>query len=173
MPGNPKDAVVEVELHSDNPIDFTVTSTDLPIDAKGCLIFCNDHHPGFHIHFKFSDMTNAGYLFPPNNDKQEAVWSKLGASCPESPAHDIFTVISVCQDQKTLKVHNRNPEPALGEFHYTLRVTKDGGASYLPLDPGGFNQNGPSLMLFSPVVFVAGGVAGSLLTLGTQALLSS
>jgi hypothetical protein len=41
-----------------------------------------------------------------------------------------------------LLVYNDNPQPALGEFHYALRVTNDGGATYCDLDPGGVDTNG-------------------------------
>ena len=77
-------------------------------------------------------------------------------------------------DGMELTALNPNPSPAQGPFGYTLRITKDGGATYLPLDPGGVNQNGPQMQRVSPVlVFAAGAVVGSLATLGTQALLGA
>jgi hypothetical protein len=30
----------------------------------------------------------------------------------------------------------------MGVFHYTLRVTNDGGETYCDLDPGGVDNNG-------------------------------
>lgn len=175
MAGNPRNATVRVVLKSDKPLDFEIHSDDLPKDANGDLLFENDHHPGFKVEFKLEDVNNLGYLWPLPQNKEEAVWSKLGAQCPLAAAHDVFRPINIKPDRKTLVVDNPNVAPALGAFQYNLRVTKTGAAPYLDLDPGGLNQNGPISRSASSTVaaFVAGAVVGSLLTLGTQTLLSS
>jgi len=115
----------------------------LPTGPNG-LIFNNNGHPGFHIHFTLIDNTGNGYLWPSNNDKSEAVWSKVGTEtdCPCSPDAEVFHATTVDGTRTTLHVNNPNPSPAQGAFRYTLCVTNDDGASYLRLDPGGINNNG-------------------------------
>jgi len=54
----------------------------------------------------------------------------------------VFTGIDVAKDGMSVTAHNKNVSPKLGKFGYTLNVTKDGGANYLALDPGGNNMNG-------------------------------
>lgn len=166
-------ATVQVTLHSEHPLRFDVTSNDLPKDANGDLVFTNDHHPGFNVDFHFCDETPAKYSFPPNAQKADAVWSLRGASnCPTQQASEVFQPLNISSDCKTLTVHNSNESPNVGHFGYTLRVTKDGGATFLALDPGGLNQNGAtSYSMSTAVAFVIGAAAGVLLTLGSQALL--
>ena len=172
MSGNPKHAVVTVVLNSDNPLDFDIESDDLPKDANGDLVFHNDGHPGFQVEFELDDKLELGYLFPPNNNKQDAVWSKLGTSvCPDSPCHEVFKVQSVRPHRKSLLVLNPNSGKVLGDFGYTLRVTKTDGAPYLDLDPGGVNQNGPTQPFSKAALLIAGGVMGAVLALGAEALL--
>lgn len=172
-----KDVHVDVVLESDNPVRFRIEPSppnSLPTGANGELIFSNDHHPGFHIHFNLRDISCLGYLFPTTSDKKEAVWSQLGnGACPKSEMWEVFKPLHVSPHQLTLTVDNPNGSPAQGPFGYTLRVTKDNGASYLDLDPGGLNQNGPQALSKSKDVLltIGGAIAGSLLTLGAQALL--
>ena len=143
---NAKLADVQVTLHSVDPLRFDITSKDLPKDANGDLVFINDNHPGFNVDFQFTDETRLNYLFPPNNQKAEAVWSLRGPSnCPTQKASEVFQPVHVSGDCKTLTVHNSNAGANVGHFGYTLRVTKDGGATFLALDPGGLNKNGPVL----------------------------
>ncbi len=166
-----KRVTVKVVFRSDAPLDFDIESNDLPKDAEGNLVFENHNHSGFQVEFEFVDVNALGYFFPPNSKKSEAVWSKLCAPCPDSACDEVFKVLNVSHDCKTLAVRNANVAPVLGKFGYTLRVTKDGGANYLPLDPGGVNQNGPVRQTSIALMFISGGVLGSLLTLGAQALL--
>lgn len=174
---NPKDVHVDVILESDNPVQFRIEPSppnSLPTGPDGELIFQNDHHPGFHVHFHLLDMAGLGYRFPKNSDKNEAVWSELGSGvCPQAAKWDVFKPLSVGANRMILTVNNPNPKPAQGSFGYTLRVTKDNGANYLALDPGGQNQNGSQSMSKSKdlLLAVGGALAGSLLTLGAQALL--
>lgn len=146
-PSNPWDAEIDVTLTSDgNPPQFNVESP-LPHDDQGNIIFNNAGRPGFKIKFRFYDNTNggngSGYAFPQGANNQDAVWSQLGTSCPSTGAWDIFpqNSIVVTDNGATLVVLNPNPTPGQGAFRYTLNVMKTGG-SYLPLDPGGINQNG-------------------------------
>ena len=86
---------------------------------------------------------------------------------------EVLKVTSVRPHRKAVVALNMNADPILGEFRYSLQVAKTNGPPYLSLDPGGVNQNGPTSPRSIALVFVAGGVIGSLLTLGTQALLYS
>lgn len=144
---NPWKKSVAVTLESANPVQYSIEPTGpnpLPV-SNGALVFDNDHHNGFDIDFTFTDKTNSGYLWPPNNLKGNAVWSKVGTSvtCPGSPDTEVFHAVKIDQTCTVLTVNNPNPSPAQGAFQYTLCVTNDGGNTYLPLDPGGINNNGP------------------------------
>jgi len=138
----------------------------------GELIFENDGHSGFFVYFDLKDPNKLGYKFPPNNKMNDAVWSRLGeGACPDTEAWEIFDPRSVTNQGMTLRVRNTNVGSDVGKFGYTLRVTKDGGASYLPLDPGGDNKNGP----IAPFMYswIAPTVAGAIVALGTLILVSN
>ena len=173
---NPKKVKVTVTVNSDVPGDFTIEPSPkgaLPKGTKGELIFKNDHHRGFDIYFDLIDKSGLGYKFPPSDKMKSAVWSELGAtSCPQAGKMDVFTPQSVENDQMTLVVHNPNADPVVGTFYYMLRVTNNGGSSYLPLDPGGDNKNGP-ISRQSVAVWLAPTVAGAIVAIGTVALLSN
>jgi len=137
----------------------------------GELIFKNEAHSGFFVYFDLKDPNKLGYKFPPNSKINDAVWSKLGVgACPDTEAWEIFDPKSVTNQGMTLRVRNTNVVPVVGKFGYTLRVTKDGGANYLPLDPGGDNQNGPIALFVSS--WIAPTVAGAIVALGTLMLVS-
>lgn len=180
MPGpkNPRDVHVCVTLNSETPGDFTIQPMPpgiIPMGPNGELIFQNAGHPGFFVHFDLQDPNNLGYSFPPQQKIKEAVWSELvDGACPKAPGKwDVFDARNIDNKGMTLVVHNPNQAPVLGKFGYTLRVTKDGGLTYLDLDPGGDNQNGPISRFETSyaLVFMGGAVVGSLMTLGGQALL--
>lgn len=174
MPGSPNKATVKVTLQLGQTPPFLFTSSDLPVGPNNELTFANNGNPGFLIDYELQEPTN-GFRFPENsipNNLKEALYSAKGAGCPTTEGQwEQFTAQTVKQQGKVLTVRNLNDEVA--EFGYTLRITNDGGATYTPLDPGGFNQNGPSAASRASyvAVAVAGAVAGSLLTLGAQALL--
>ena len=142
---NPRE--VHVNVFIDNPDvrapKFHFESHDLDVGPKNELTFTNDHHPGFNITFNLQPPTHS-YLFPKPQDATDGVWSKFGNSeCPQSQAREVFTEPRVSSSRESLTVHNRNRQDDTGLFGYTLRVTRDGGGTYLPLDPVGDNQNGP------------------------------
>jgi hypothetical protein len=144
---SPWDKEVSVHLDSVHPLRFRIdpTGTDpLPTGPDGELIFDNKGHEGFHIHFNFTDHTGNDYVWPQNSDKDEAVWSKVGTStkCPGKPDKEVFHATGINGARTRLTVHNPNRSPKQGAFKYTLCVTKDEGQTYLPLDPGGINNNG-------------------------------
>jgi hypothetical protein len=182
----PKPRIVFMDVHIDQlqPLKFRVEPSQkndpqLPTDANGDVVFENDHHPGFDIHFELQGDTH-GYFFPDNNQKKAAIWSQFGTVCPDQEPgiwdvlKPVRTVESGCApgERRTLIVHNKNEKPCVGKFMYNLRVVNSAG-KWLPLDPGGTNSNGPTTLSASAYIAagVAGAVAGSLLTLGAQALL--
>ncbi len=144
---NPKKVKVIVTVNSDVPGDFTIEPSpkgSLPKGTKGELVFKNDHHRGFDVHFDLVDKSGLGYKFPSSDKIKSAVWSELGAtSCPQDGKMEVFQPLSIDNNQMTLVVHNPNADPVVGVFYYMLRVTNNGGSSYLDLDPGGDNKNGP------------------------------
>ena len=171
MSNDPKSVTVNVILLSDDPVTFDIESNDVPKDSEGNLIFENKRHPGFKVHFDLDDRTGKDYVFPQTSKKDDAIFSKLGDSgCPTS-GQEVFKPITVKPHRQTLIVDNPNVEPALGKFRYTLQVGLRGDSKYLPLDPGGVNQNGPTQPFSKAALLIAGGVMGAVLALGAEALL--
>lgn len=154
-PGKPWAVEVDVYLDEDtNPPKFRIVST-LPTDTTNpedpILLFKNNGRPGFELRFHLYDQTEKGYRFP--RDPDDAVWSTIGeGGCPTSEAHEVFKPIRVTQPNGTMLVvgndnSERNGEP-IGMFRYTLNVTKTGSEPFLPLDPGGNDQDGPRTLKF-------------------------
>src|SRR5690349_13030239 len=117
----------------------------IPVAPDGSLLFDNDHHDGFDIDFILTDATGKNYAFPPNNKKQDAVSSQMGAidDCPKQGISKVLRPIGVSgPNNSILSVHNPNQDDVVGTFSYVLWVTKDGGSNYIKLDPGGTNNNG-------------------------------
>jgi len=177
MPTTPRHVTVNVILDPmSHPPSFKL-ETDLP-RGKGNneIMFYNEHHPGLHVHYTLKDPAY-GYVFPDapiDNYLDEALWSTSDARCPTSEGQwEQFTAHSIEDSGKTLVVYNLNEN--VQQFGYALRVTKDGGKHYWNLDPIGGNQNGSYAardLSGYAVAAVAGAVAGSLATLGFQALMS-
>lgn len=150
---------VDVYLYEAGPpavfdVDTCLPSVDDPHDSNRRIVFHNSGRPGFMLRYRLFDNTNngngSGYVFPspPGPDHvrdplQWAMWSREGHDCPPAGYHaqwDEFTSVEVQDNGTTLLVWNKNQKAA--EFAYTLRVTNDGGQSYVDLDPGGNNMNG-------------------------------
>lgn len=157
MPKSPRLVFVDVFIKKISPLDFDVLPSQKNDPQLGMkqtakpgqpdIVFHNNKHKGFEIHFELQGDTH-GYFFPPN--AQEAVWSQRGTACPNvSGVWDVFEPIEVVAsgeppERRTLKVKNLNPHmgggKGQGKFMYNLRVTN--GIRPLDLDPGGENQNG-------------------------------
>jgi hypothetical protein len=140
------DVIVDVYLHSEAAGDFDIESYLQSSPPSKKLIFWNNGHPGFNITFNLHDETNLGYKFVGAPNEEDSIWSQLGGTgCPGAPgAWEVFdkTSITITNAGMVMKAFNQNPSPAQGDFRYTINVTKDGGTTYLPLDPGGTNNNG-------------------------------
>jgi hypothetical protein len=142
-PNPPNSAQIDVYLTKGCPNPKFEIVTALPKDPSGNPKFDNNHRPGFNIRFVLHDQTGSGYVFAPVPD--DACWSQWGTSCPSAPVYEVFSPLQV--NGTTLDVYNDNPpgpQPGsgMGVFHYTLRVTNDGGETYCDLDPGGVDNNG-------------------------------
>lgn len=175
MPNPPRDVHVQVFVHPGAPNgDYHFESSDLPMGKDNFLYFHNCEHDGLYVHYDIQP--GSGYVFPDKTIKQwdkEVLWVQQQTGCPTGPtAWGQFQAYDVTPGGATLVVWNKNPKKET--FWYTLRVTNDGGTSYLPLDPGGGNENGAvrATMSFS-LALVGGAVAGSLITLGVQSLMGS
>jgi hypothetical protein len=138
---------VFVYLHSPEPGHFTVESY-LQSDPENTekLVFNNRYHPGFDVTFNLVDETGLNYRFPTPDDRENGIWSLMGTTCPSETDHgwEVFekNSIHVFGDGMALKAHNPNAGDAVGDFKYTLNVGVEGRKPYLPLDPGGTNNNG-------------------------------
>lgn len=176
LPGDPKDVHVNVILNSVEKGDFRIEPNppdSLPKGTKGALEFENKGHSGFWIYFHLQDPNKLNYKFPTDNKLiNDTVWSALGEdACPETPIWEVFTPRRVTDKGMTLVVRNPNIKPDLGKFGYTLRVTKDGGTSYLDLDPGGNNKNGPIAPFMAS--WITPTLAGAIVAAGTVTLVSN
>jgi hypothetical protein len=174
---DPKDTTVSVTYSGIDPVTgkaiFTITpigTNPLPTGPDG-LIFVNDHFPGFHISFVLSDATHQNYAFPPESKKKKAVSSVMGANlCPPQGTREVFKVIRVDgANNDTVTVHNPN-EKHLGVFSYVLWITNDGGNTYVPLDPGGVNQNGPTKPFYVARVTILAAAVGAVALVGRYLL---
>jgi hypothetical protein len=171
---NPKEVHVKVFVTPGDPNgDFHFETTDLPMGPNNHLYFTNCGNDGFYVHY---DLQGGAYRFPDstiNNWKKEALYSHAQSACPTAQGQwGQFETKDVLNGGQTLVVWNKNNSKQ--DFAYTLRVTNDNGASYLPLDPGGTNNNGSVRADLSLAAAVVGGaIAGSLVTLGVQSLMGS
>ena len=140
---SPWDVDVDVYLYSEDDDPPFRLDSYLQGTPGSDLIFHNRRRPGFVVKFHLHDETGQGYLFPKEKDEEDALWSRMGDGCPPDnygKQWDEFKVQKIINGRQTLVVRNLNKTKT--HFGYTLRVTKDDGATYRDLDPGGDNQNG-------------------------------
>ena len=147
MPKRPPWKVdVDVCLYGVNENPAFEIKSYLQDASNGNLQFHNQGRPGFEIHFELHDETGEQYRFPRRS--ADALLSSEGKGCPVvgSGQWTEFTAHRIEKNGSVLVVRNlnskKNPTGGKIEFGYTLRVTKDDGATYWELDPGGDNWNG-------------------------------
>jgi len=180
MPNPARVVFVDVFIDSINPLSFRVepSSKNNPplLTGPNGIIFKNDHHNGFEVHFELQGNT-FGYFFPPNSQAREAIWSQTGTVCPDQvQVLNVFKAPRVVEpkpptpppppplppvERRILIVTNPNPSPAQGRFMYNLRVTN--GTDWKNLDPGGDNMNGP-ISFESAWSYVAVGIGSAFAT---------
>lgn len=171
---DPRHTKVNVTLTSVDPKtkkgQFTLAPTGSdplppPNGPHQVLCFDNDHHDGIDIEFHLIDSTHQGYAFPADKFKGKAVSSQMGpiGQCPPQGTSEVLDPVSISgANNEFLKVHNPNQNKPggpnlVGDFNYTLWVTNDGGTSWIALDPGGQNMNGPTFR--SPTTAILVGAA--------------
>jgi hypothetical protein len=116
-----------------------------PIWINNQLVFQNNGHEGFHVHFKLQD---AQYYFAKGKDMALAA-AKLvnpGDECPDQGRKwNQFNEVGLSSDLKVMTVNNPNAPGQKSLFGFSLFVTKDknGSGPYIKLDPIGDNQDGP------------------------------
>lgn len=160
--------IVNLEVGNSPPFTFDTTLPRKKGSGKNDdnLIFKKGDPDGFLIRYELVDPFNV-YSF--GTDKEEALYSTDQPICPKSKGQwDQFKALCIEDNGMTLVVHNKNLTDTA--FGYTLRVTKDGGANYLALDPIGTNENGnlKSRTVTAVALTVAGGVVGGLVAQTTM-----
>lgn len=162
---DPNDVNVNVTVLPGQTPNYSFSS---PIWINNQLVMQNDGKNGFYISFVLQPPPPGGvqYYFPPDSQKDLAVtalpMTNPNDACPStqngagSKPWANFKAKSVSSDNKTLVVHDPNPQGQETTFGFTLWVTtnSDGSGPYLPLDPIGDNQNGPVNYKWS-AIFVA------------------
>lgn len=163
-PGKPWEIDIDVYLESVGPPAKFYVDTCLPVEFRSndehawIKFYSSDRSDGFKLNFRLYDNTGAAdpYVFPnpPGHPNQRsdaskwALWSSEGAGCPPvADQWEEFTAESVGDQGTTLVVRNLNTYET--DFGYTLRVTNDGGKTFVNLDPGGTNYNGNSPLRIS------------------------
>ena len=152
---------------------FHFETNDLPLGEDNLLTFVNRRFPGYIIHYDLDDALNPGFRFPNANVPDhlaEALYVHAGRRCPTRKSHwPQFWPMQVSDDCKTLQVRNENLASA--DFAYMLRLTKDGGKSWLELDPVGNNKNGSTEPFMAS--WIAPTVAGAIVGIATVTLVSN
>lgn len=154
--GQPWEVDIDVYLYdASDPKDGFKVKSVLPIEIDDSdppieyIIFENKGRPGFKLLFHLHDETGQNYQFAENKD--DAIWSREGDDkCPDEAEHAVLEPVRV-KDGTLLVVKNENDEKdgkKIGKFRYTLRVGKGGKPPYIPLDPGGVDQDGPRRPIF-------------------------
>jgi hypothetical protein len=140
--GPPWEVDVDVYVYAEDHDPPFLIESYLQTAQNGNLQFHNRGRDGFNVRFTLHDLSNQGYQWPRPNEVAQALRSQQGEGCP--PANcghwDQFEPKSIIHNRKVLIVRNLNEYEA--KFGYTLRITKDDGATYRELDPGGDNWNG-------------------------------
>lgn len=163
-----KEVTVKVILQApgSNP-PFKFESSDLPIDENNVIYFSNcGKFKGFMVNYDLDDAANRGFRFPELT--KEALWVTESGPCPtQACTWDVFEAKKVDKDGLRLVVKNTNE--TVQDFAYTLRVKN--ATTWLPLDPGGSNQNGgiPLYESFSASMVTGGIVGMTTLALATNA----
>lgn len=138
----PWEVVVDVYLTAADPPGFSL-ETCLEVNSSNRIMFRNKRRPGFIIKFRLHNELNPTWFFP--SVPADAVWSRKGFLCPDQVGiWEVLEPYEVDGTRLNLLVYNENPAPKIGSFQFNLRVTKDNGANFHPLDPGGGDQNGPA-----------------------------
>ena len=159
-----------------NPIPPSVLLT---FDKSKDKIKKVDH---YRIRFDIKQFNQSPLRFTPNRD--DVLWVKAGsgsASCPTSPCHDMPDTLWVDNmDSAGEWIDVINMDMRKEDFWFTLNLVRKSdptSTNYVPVDPGGSNQNGglsgsgTKFDVFAAVA--AGAAAGIVAFFGAQLLLNN
>ncbi len=143
---------------------------------NGAKLRKSDHH---RIKFEIKDFNSQDLKFI--QDEDNVMWVQSGNQCPRSPCSmpSVFWVDWIHPQGKSIEVINMNIVKE--NFAFTLNLVKKSvqtptSSDYVPLDPGGTNQNngGPgSGFTTSAFLAIALGAASGLVTFfGTKLFLT-
>ena len=140
--GPPWEVDVDVYVYAEDHDPPFLIESYLQTKENGNLQFHNRGRDGFNVRFTLHDRSGEGYQWPRPNEVDQALRVHQGECCPPEDCEpwDQFEPKNITQNRTVLTVRNLNEYEA--KFYYTLRITKDDGATYRDLDPGGDNWNG-------------------------------
>jgi hypothetical protein len=129
----------------------------------------------YRIRFEIEDFSNATLRFIP--DASNVMWAQNGTSCPTSPCQlpAVFWLDDMDKDGKWIDIINM--DLVKEDFWFTLNfcdktISNPTQADYVPLDPGGGNQNEGSAGSDFQSYALAGTAAGAVAAMAAAALLS-
>jgi hypothetical protein len=158
----PAQVAVTVTIVSDNPAQFQLSSSELPIRQTSTgdpvLVFNNGQNgiqgDGFDVTFTIDDQTKKGYGFfqdQRNPKPDDAISVKVIDSSGHCPGKGAkwpgFDPTGVSTDRQTLTVNNGNKH--LQYFGFAMHFSLAGETNpSLDYDPIGDNQDGLSFMIY-------------------------
>lgn len=156
---NPNKSTINVYVYPGGDPNYQLETKLLKGDE---LVFNNNGRPGFDISFVLANADQTGYYFPDDASKALAAQKGIiGDGCPtQGMVWDEFTPTGVSADNLTLYVNNKNTKST--DFAFTLFVTEkphDPKPHFLPLDPIGSNQNGPTSRSFAASILTTTSVS--------------
>ena len=178
---------IVIDTSGPKPIPELTDDNGKKIPKSQLLIFNKDTDKikkvdHYRIRFVIKSFSNSPLRFIP--DKDNVMWAQPGGSetaCPTSPCSmpGVFWVDDMDSDGKWIDIINM--DMVKQDFWFTLNlcdksIKNPTQADYVPLDPGGGNQNmggsGSGLLVLNTVLTV-GGVTGAIVAMGTIALTNS
>jgi hypothetical protein len=129
----------------------------------------------YRIRFEIENFSNSKLRFVPS--KVDVMWVQNGTSCPTAPCSlpSVFWTDDLDKDGEWIDVINM--DMTVEDFWFTLNfcdksISNPTPADYVPLDPGGGNQNEGSAGSDFQSYALAGTAAGAAAAMAAAALLS-
>jgi len=186
MPSNRKYDVVEEGIGGPPTARPVLSQNGSIIPPAQLLIFNKDTNKirkkdHYLVRFDIKQFSRSPLRFTPN--EADVLWVKQGsgaATCPTSPCHDLSDTIWVeDMDKDGEWIDLVNMDMNCTKFWFTLNLVAKSdptSTNYVPVDPGGENQNGGATRskfeLSSFATFALGVGTGLLAYGGTQLLLT-
>jgi hypothetical protein len=129
----------------------------------------------YRLKFEIEDFSSSKLRFIP--DSKNVMWVQNGTSCPTAPCSlpSVFWTDDLDKDGEWIEIINM--DLVKEDFWFTLNlcdktITNPTPADYVPLDPGGGNQNEGSAGSDFQSYALAGTAAGAAAAMAAAALLS-